>query len=411
MHFTILTVKNRTIKDETNYVNIICSNIAENSTMKSILHRSSQGFDELKTFNNKYLTHQQLSRKCNSYHAELNKSKLQIFHMQRKLNKLGSTLDMHQRFLLSVSQHNIPRLKELVAVAMRNKRSISYIISQVLNAIDGVYLARPSENDKDLAYLILQFGGPALVDICHRANCLPSSYTAYRMAKQLKQIDCSINYTAKVCMQINISLNEENSTYSYSLKADETYVNPHVRYDSKSDEVKGLCYQHGENYKSFTSFEEAETVAEAIRNSEVHVPKECLVISGCAMNNTSSSYIILAWLTCDKKDFDGAFKHFKSLISTYHDITKKPLMNFSTDDDGTRRQVFNHLLDNTLNEDSPVGDIICGLEFVDLQCGTYQEILPVKTCITSMTGKYSATFLQMIVQTALPVKVFIALHT
>ena len=55
MHFTILTVKNL-LKDETNYVNIMCSNIAENSTMKSILHRSSQGFDELKTFNNKYLT-------------------------------------------------------------------------------------------------------------------------------------------------------------------------------------------------------------------------------------------------------------------------------------------------------------------------------------------------------------------
>ena len=69
------------LKDETNYVNIICSNIAEHSTMKSILNRSSQGFDELKTFNNKYLTHQQLSR-CNSYHVELNKSKLQIFHMQ-----------------------------------------------------------------------------------------------------------------------------------------------------------------------------------------------------------------------------------------------------------------------------------------------------------------------------------------
>ena len=100
------------------------------------------------------------------------------------------------------------------------------------------------------------------------------------MAKQLEQIDCSISYTTKVCRQINASLNEENSTYYYSLKADERYVNPHVRYDSKSDEVKGLCYQHGENYKSSTSFQEAETDA------------------GCAMNNTSSSDIILAWPTC-----------------------------------------------------------------------------------------------------------------
>ena len=99
------------------------------------------------------------------------------------MDRLGITLDMHQRFLINIANHNIPRLTELVSVALRNNRSISYIVGKAVDAINGVYLARPSQNDKDLAYLILQFGGPSLLDICHRANALPSVSTAYKMAK------------------------------------------------------------------------------------------------------------------------------------------------------------------------------------------------------------------------------------
>ena len=358
---------------EDNQVNVVCLRLQEDSNVKSIMKRSTEPFKQLATYNNRFLNHRQLSNKCTSYRKELQKSQLDTMNMHRKLNRLGSTLDMHQRFLLCISQNNIPRLQQLVSVAVRNRRSIQYIVDKVLNAIDGVYLARPSHDDKELAYLILQFGGPALVDICHRANFLPSSSTAYRMAKDLKKLESNITYSAQTCMQKNTSLNKENSTYAYSIKADETYVSPHVRYDSKYDEVKGVCYQHGSEYRSFSSYEEAEKLAEAVKNSEVHVPKECLVISGCSMNNTSPSDIILAWPTCDKQDFQGTYDHFESLSDKYLEMTGKPLMNFATDGDGTRRQVFNSLLNNTLDESTPVGEIICGLPLVDLQCGSHQE--------------------------------------
>ena len=94
------------------------------------------------------------------------------------------------------------------------------------------------------------------------------------------------------------------------------------------------------------------------------------------MNNTSPSDIILAWPTHDKSDFEGTYDHlivFDSLSDTYFEMTGKPLMNFSTDGDPTRRQVFNQLLNKTLDASTPVGEIICGLPLVDLLCGTRQE--------------------------------------
>ena len=274
---------------------------------KCEISRSALPVEEMATHNNCFLNYKQLSMKCNTHHQEMRKSRLEILSLQCKLNKLGKTLDMHQRFLLNISNNDIPRLKELVSVALRNKHSVSYIVSKVVDAIDGVYLARPSQDDKDLTYLILQFGGPALLDICHRANAFPSSSTAYRMAKEQRDIDCSIDNTAKQCLQKNTSQNRDNSS--------RPYVNPHLSYDGKTDEIKGLCYQHGSCYKSFSSYEEAEILSEAVKNSTVHVPKECLVISGCAMNKTSPSDIMLAWPTCDKKDFQGTYDHFENQLS------------------------------------------------------------------------------------------------
>ena len=109
------------------------------------------------------------------------------------------------------------------------------------------------------------------------------------------------------------------------------------------------------------------------------------------MNNTSPSDIILAWPTCDKQDFEGSLSHFKSLGDTYFEMTAKPLCNYSTDGDSTRRQVFTQLLNTKLDLDTPVGKVISGLPLVDLLCGTHQETMSydpkhlVKRCWTSFT--------------------------
>ena len=62
-----------------------------------------------------------------------------------------------------------------------------------MDAIDGCYSSRPSECDKDLAFLVLMLGGPNLLDIMYRARVLPSVPPAYKIAKQRKPLLFSID--------------------------------------------------------------------------------------------------------------------------------------------------------------------------------------------------------------------------
>ena len=90
---------------------------------------------------------------------------------------------MHKRFLLLIKDNNFHRLHELVKVALENRNFLSYIINKFVDVIDGIYNVNCTQNDKELDFLILQFGGPGLLDIVHRAINLPSVSTAYRMIK------------------------------------------------------------------------------------------------------------------------------------------------------------------------------------------------------------------------------------
>ena len=61
-----------------------------------------------------------------------------------------------KRFIVLLSEHNILRVKELVTVALKYKRSISYIVDKVSDAIGNSYRAMPFEEDKDLAFVVLK---------------------------------------------------------------------------------------------------------------------------------------------------------------------------------------------------------------------------------------------------------------
>ena len=91
---------------------------------------------------------------------------------------------MHKRFMVQIAENNVLRVKELVSVALKHNRSISYIVDKVTLAINKVYRARPSQEDKYLAFVVLKLGGPALLDIMCKANKLPSTSLAYPMATE-----------------------------------------------------------------------------------------------------------------------------------------------------------------------------------------------------------------------------------
>ena len=90
---------------------------------------------------------------------------LDLISKSKRVERLNSVLGLHKRFMVLLSQNDVLRVKELVAVALKHKRSINYIVDKVVGAIEGVYRARPSDKDKDLAFVVLKLGGPSCINV------------------------------------------------------------------------------------------------------------------------------------------------------------------------------------------------------------------------------------------------------
>ena len=104
-------------------VNICCYNLQFSKSVTDISERANKPWSrEIQTRNNKYLTHIQLVNKVTDIQAEKRDKRLKLVKTKYKNSKLCTTLNMHhQRFLVSISENNVPRLRQLVAVALRNK--------------------------------------------------------------------------------------------------------------------------------------------------------------------------------------------------------------------------------------------------------------------------------------------------
>ena len=62
---------------------------------------------------------------------------------------------------MTLKENDVPRLKQLISVCVRQKRGISYIVEKVNKAIAGIYNPKGyAEFDKDLAAFVLIAGGP-----------------------------------------------------------------------------------------------------------------------------------------------------------------------------------------------------------------------------------------------------------
>ena len=70
------------------------------------------------------------------------------------------------RLLMALAQHDVPRVRQLVATALRQGRSVAFITDQLFRAANGLYHAKGyTDGDMDLAYLILK------VSMCRLCAC------------------------------------------------------------------------------------------------------------------------------------------------------------------------------------------------------------------------------------------------
>ena len=129
-------------------VNTQCSSLKSDEKLSAILERGSQNIEDIHTkTNNNFLTHSQLSEKRNTLRKDRNLLQLKLKNKCKRVAWLNFILVMHKRFMVLLSQNDVLRVKELVAIALKHNRRINYIVDKVLDAIARIYRARPSNDN------------------------------------------------------------------------------------------------------------------------------------------------------------------------------------------------------------------------------------------------------------------------
>ena len=234
----------------------------------------------------------QLKLRLNKARENAKQYRLSNLNLTRKLNRLNKTLLLHQRLLVLLKEGKVHRLKQLLSVAMRNSRNISAIVGKVVDAVAGVYTPHPDQDDKDLAFVIWQIGGPALLDICHKAIDFPCTSTAYNMIKGKKFINSSFDTDAEAALE-NLKIATDAPKYGGMLKVDETYVDAKVKWCPLDNRVYAFCYDHTRNIDlHLNSYDDITHLAELVEAGTIHICKECMVFvctSNALKENTQIS--------------------------------------------------------------------------------------------------------------------------
>ena len=195
-------------------------------------------------------------------------------------------------------------------MCMKHGRSIGYIVQKISDAIQGKYNPHYTTDDKDLSILVLKLGGPALLEILHRAKAFPGTSTAYGFLRSKKQkITCPPDASVMTAFS-NIELPDSTvqglkSIPFISIKMDSTYGDQRVRWNPLDNKIYGLCYEH--------------------------CPRMC----------ENSVFIpAIIWPTCSHKNEEQQKDIIESAILACKTNFDEEPLNLCTDGDPNRRRIF-----------------------------------------------------------------------
>ena len=119
---------------------------------------------------------------------QLKSEKLKSLSVEQKFRNIHKTVDLTQRMMIVMKENSVPRLHQIIKTAMRNKRSLQYVVSKMIDAVDGIYKPNFEKSDKDLALLIAEIGGPAAISLLHKARGFPSTSYCYKLMKKCSKV-------------------------------------------------------------------------------------------------------------------------------------------------------------------------------------------------------------------------------
>ena len=110
-----------------------------------------------------FLSHDQLVTRVSGKGEKIKSLTLSDLNNNKKLRRMCRNVELHERILSCIQVNNINRLNAIVKTCLENNHSIKSTKYKKYNPHHTV-------ENIELSILILQFGGPSLLEILHRAK-------------------------------------------------------------------------------------------------------------------------------------------------------------------------------------------------------------------------------------------------
>ena len=272
-----------------------CARLLKHSVIEGIEDRNRNGFSEKTPF--QWLTMADAINLLHQKNAQINRLKLTGLNMARSLLSRASNLDAHKCFLMAVGEGNIPGIHRLVSISRKAGESIYTILDKCSRAVRNVYHPK-SYNEREFQQLFLfhKLGGVAVAEIAHRALGLPS-IEATRRHIDTRPLVASPKMPTDLEMMQNLEhAFPHNQTPSmrkggFQLMADEIKLESRMRWDPRTNNILGICREHGKRYGlEFRSMAQATALRDGIRDEDVHlaskVSRELLMYAAMIKINT-----------------------------------------------------------------------------------------------------------------------------
>jgi hypothetical protein len=161
-------------------------------------------------------------------------------------------LDDYNHLLMAISEKDIPRIHQIIDVALRHGSSVWEVVNKLEDALKGAYTPRCyGANDLDIATIIFRLGGRQLLFALNQSLGLPSLRTL-RSESTFTSIVPTIGPIWNEQFDQNIqnivisthTHSELQSLCGVSLMIDEIALEEMAVHFSKYNKVGGLCWKH-----------------------------------------------------------------------------------------------------------------------------------------------------------------------
>ena len=320
----------------------------------------------------------------------------QSFNQKKRIQRQNNKINDHQRLTMLLSTHDVKRVRQLLAVALRRGSSPRYLMGRLERAISGLYNARGlggkfSQRELHIALLAKAHGGPRLLYALNKSHGLPSPSTV----NESFDVPCLLPCIKMPCAQ-DVHVNADSllsphikpaaPSYPSSNKqagvewmVDDVSTDEKGRYIPKYNAIGGICRQHVAKTKvtDIQEVTDVKSVAESVNTGKCHFGKDATVAAIAPYGRTDyyGATPLIASPTCKNEDGISLSIWLRACMRGYNThkygrARQGPIWALASDGEASfRKAKFELCMTHQIPRDSELGLHLYQMSGMNVQCG------------------------------------------